>query len=114
MAMTPATTGATLSALRSKGISSASVIVNTPYIDALDAELRASGGSLDLACARRGHGHARHADLLALNRPIEKGARSNRERPVVTRSASTSPIALENLKPCPEQGDATHTRDAVG
>ncbi len=48
VAMTPAATGATLSALRSGAISSASVIVNTPHLDALSETLRADRNALDL------------------------------------------------------------------
>ena len=48
VAMTPAATAATLSALRSHGISSASVIVTTPYLGALGDSLRAGRASLDL------------------------------------------------------------------
>jgi hypothetical protein len=34
--------------------------------------------------------------------------------PTVAKSASTSPIAGENLKPCPEQGEATTIRGWPG
>ena len=48
VAMTPAATGATLDALRSRRLSSASVIANTPYLGALADSLRAGGAPPDL------------------------------------------------------------------
>ncbi len=48
------------------------------------------------------------------NRSSEKGVRSKREAPLVTRSATISPITGENLKPWPEHGLTMKTCSCSG